>query len=307
MQRLAALQFCLWYAAAGRESRSLVTSAQSNGPHEDFLWDLKVSSLRACALACTVDDKCSFFSFWKNSLEVGPLCRGHSQQPASTSKQPISTPDAVTFQVSKFWVSEESQGYSGNTDSTQRTVYMSEDNGSNTGGGVDVSSPCSPIQSTQADAGTGSPTLEELTTGNQEETATVLASDWFNIRCRDSADCTMANSDCFSTRCLCSIGYYYSSGTNTCLRGCAATNLTDSFTRYAFYYIDGYHNKTMVADTPGPCRESCAAEAWCRSFDYEVSTRSVCKLNSVTALDVPSADLRFSTRLYVSHYQRQCN
>lgn len=175
MQRLAALQlFCLWYAAAGRESRSLVTSAQSNGPHEDFLWDLKVSSLRACALACTVDDKCSFFSFWKNSLEGGPQCRGHSQQPASTSKQPVSTPDAVTFQVSKFWVSEESQGYSGNTDSTQMTVPMLEDNGSNTGGGVEVSSPCSPIQSTQADVGTGSPTLEELATGgNQEETATV--------------------------------------------------------------------------------------------------------------------------------------
>ncbi|KAK7500895.1 hypothetical protein BaRGS_00007775 [Batillaria attramentaria] len=121
--------------------------------------------------------------------------------------------------------------------------------------------------------------------------------------CDTDSDCaTCIGFECFFGQCLCTPGYYFSEGSQICVKTCEESDLQQNVMVYANSGIDGndiiqYTSKTLVE-----CVMLCVSTPACRTIDYG-RQHGTCNLQSVTALDVA---WNRGTDLDWDFFQRAC-
>ncbi|KAK7496376.1 hypothetical protein BaRGS_00012298 [Batillaria attramentaria] len=130
--------------------------------------------------------------------------------------------------------------------------------------------------------------------------------DWSGSPCADNMDCPMTNSQCYSGRCLCTPGYFYSQSRFTCSSECST--LGTSFVDYRLLFIRSNNEENIANMTIPDCFQRCltATSYTCRTIDY-THDNNQCNIASVTALDVPEyVHTKCISGCIRTHYQRTC-
>ncbi|XP_070181226.1 fibropellin-1-like [Littorina saxatilis] len=124
---------------------------------------------------------------------------------------------------------------------------------------------------------------------------------WLEMACTNS--CTPAMVDCFSGRCLCQAGYYFSISQYACVQTC--TNLHNSYLFYEginYFYHDEYDEEVQDVNDITSCETRCNADPQCRTIVlYKPNMK--CYFKYSTAVDFP-ADWRVSADS--NTYQKKC-
>ncbi|KAL8618915.1 hypothetical protein ACOMHN_020334 [Nucella lapillus] len=129
-----------------------------------------------------------------------------------------------------------------------------------------------------------------------------LGSTWLTKECAADSECSQADAECFSGKCLCIPGYYYSVGQDACQLKCSNSNLKNDFLMYPLWYIS-LNNVAGKVMTLEECRQWCTSYPTCVTIEYNFQT-SVCFIADVTAQDHWSDWKEASMNL--SSWQRTC-
>ncbi|XP_076469490.1 uncharacterized protein LOC143299881 [Babylonia areolata] len=128
---------------------------------------------------------------------------------------------------------------------------------------------------------------------------------WLNRSCVADSKCPARMSQCFSSRCLCKPGYYYSVSRDTCVEGCGKAHLQRDFLSYpGSLLLAQQASNSRRAGSVQRCLELCRADRHCRSVDLDLD-RGVCATHYSTARDDPK-DFRTSLGSSNWHFQRMC-
>ncbi|XP_076472118.1 uncharacterized protein LOC143301607 [Babylonia areolata] len=124
---------------------------------------------------------------------------------------------------------------------------------------------------------------------------------WLSKACSSDTECSQTDAECFANKCVCTPGYYFSVGQDSCQASCS--DLQQDFVMYPRWYVS-FNNMDDAIMTFTQCRTWCTSLANCVTLEYNFDI-SKCYVASVTAQDSWS-DWKQSIYSNLSYWQRTC-
>ncbi|XP_067669909.1 uncharacterized protein [Haliotis asinina] len=124
--------------------------------------------------------------------------------------------------------------------------------------------------------------------------------------CTSSTECTVPDSVCVNSECMCDPGLSFSPQSATCNATCASYG--SYYTTVHGYYIGNNNMVSYTGVTEQQCKERCTSTTSfvCRSVDWGRST-GFCHLTSATLKTVHAGNYRIvQDKEYVTHFSREC-
>ncbi|XP_046565272.1 uncharacterized protein LOC124273981 [Haliotis rubra] len=124
--------------------------------------------------------------------------------------------------------------------------------------------------------------------------------------CQSNSECTVPDSVCVNSECMCDPGLSFSPLSATCNATC--TSYGPHYTTVRGYYIGRNNMATFSSVTENRCSDLCTSETSfvCRSADW-LRESGRCDLTSATLKTVDAADYRIvEDRTIITHFVRVC-